>query len=244
MIIGTKGIVLRVVKYGETSIIANVFTELLGLQAYMIKGVRSRSKQNSKGVLFRPGNILEMLVYNKDNKNINYIKEYHLDYFYKGIGEDVIKNFIMLFAVEILNNFVTTPDAQEDLFYFSTNFFVEIDQMDNKHLANAPIYFLKESARLMGYAFSEQYDNVNCFFNPLEGRFQSEKIVATQSFNKSLSFLTFQILKETNFQKALEIPLDASDRKSILEALLIFLQWHDKTFKPLKSLPVLQTILH
>ena len=37
----TKGIVLHTIKYSETSVIAKIYTEKLGLVSYMIKGVRS-----------------------------------------------------------------------------------------------------------------------------------------------------------------------------------------------------------
>ena len=36
----TKGIVLRTVKYGETSIIVTIFTELFGIQSYLVNGVQ------------------------------------------------------------------------------------------------------------------------------------------------------------------------------------------------------------
>jgi DNA repair protein RecO (recombination protein O) len=32
----TKGIILRTVKYGETSLVVTAFTELFGIQAYMV----------------------------------------------------------------------------------------------------------------------------------------------------------------------------------------------------------------
>ncbi len=35
----TKGIVLRTVKYGETSVIVTIFTELFGIQSYIVNGV-------------------------------------------------------------------------------------------------------------------------------------------------------------------------------------------------------------
>ena len=41
----TKGIVLRTVKYGETSVIVTILTELFGLQSYLINGVRSSSRR-------------------------------------------------------------------------------------------------------------------------------------------------------------------------------------------------------
>jgi DNA repair protein RecO (recombination protein O) len=45
MLHNTKGIVLRVTKYGDTSIILTAYTELFGVQQYMVKGVRVTSKK-------------------------------------------------------------------------------------------------------------------------------------------------------------------------------------------------------
>jgi DNA repair protein RecO (recombination protein O) len=52
MIHNTKGIVLRVTKYGDTSIIMSAYTELFGLQQYMIKGARVTSKKGANRVCF------------------------------------------------------------------------------------------------------------------------------------------------------------------------------------------------
>ena len=43
MVHKTKGIVLRTVKYGETSVIVTILTELFGLQSYLVNGVRTSS---------------------------------------------------------------------------------------------------------------------------------------------------------------------------------------------------------
>ena len=41
----TNGIVLRTVKYGETSLVVTLFTELFGVQSYLVNGVRVSSKK-------------------------------------------------------------------------------------------------------------------------------------------------------------------------------------------------------
>ena len=48
----TKGIVLRTVKYGETSLVVIMFTELFGIQTYMVNGVRSAKKIQQKQIIF------------------------------------------------------------------------------------------------------------------------------------------------------------------------------------------------
>ena len=65
----TKGIVLRLTKYGETSVIVAIFTELFGIQTYMVNGVRSTKKSSSKANLFQPGAILDLIVYHNELHN-------------------------------------------------------------------------------------------------------------------------------------------------------------------------------
>src|SRR3982750_295665 len=73
----TKGIILRTLKYGETSVITTVYTELFGVQSYIVKGVRQSSKHRAtKANYFQSAAILQMEVYHNDLKNLQFIKEY------------------------------------------------------------------------------------------------------------------------------------------------------------------------
>ena len=77
MIHPTKGIVLRTVKYGETSVIVLVFTEKFGVQSYLVNGVRISSKKGSgKANLFQPSAILDMVVYHNELKQLNRVREF------------------------------------------------------------------------------------------------------------------------------------------------------------------------
>lgn len=244
MIVPTKGIVLRVVKYGDTSIICSVFTELLGLQSYLVKGVRSEKKQSRKGNILRPGNILDLQVYHQQEKNLQYIKEFQLSYFYRTVGESVIKNTVLIFALDVLSNLVQTPDAQEALFEFTTHFLESIDKASDNDMANMPIFFLKEAAKLTGYAISENYSETDCYLNTYEGRFQPNPGQVIPVFDRSLSFQCYQLISECKMEVIAQMSLTAADRKAIMDGYLHFLQWHDKSFKPLRCLPVLEAILH
>src|SRR5687767_14593934 len=94
----TKGIVLRTVKYGETSIIATIYTELFGVQSYMVKGVRQSSKKSAgKGIYFQPSALLDLVVYHNQLKNLNFIKEYQWSYLYQHVLFDVVKNTVAMY---------------------------------------------------------------------------------------------------------------------------------------------------
>src|SRR6185295_11485632 len=97
MIYRTKGIVLRTIKYGETSIVVTIFTELFGIQSYLVNGIRSSAKTSSKASLFQPTSILEMEVYHNELKNLQRIKEFKWNYLYKNILSDVTKNSVAVY---------------------------------------------------------------------------------------------------------------------------------------------------
>ena len=79
----SKGIVLRAIKYGETSLVVTIFTELFGLQTYMVNGVRTTKKSSAKANHFQPGAILDMVVYHSDQKPMQRIKEFKWDFLFQ-----------------------------------------------------------------------------------------------------------------------------------------------------------------
>src|SRR6185295_19629798 len=91
----TRGIVLRTVKYGETSLIITIFTELFGVQSYLVNGVRKSTKKGSgKANLFQPAAILDMVVYHNELKNLQRIREFRWGFLYSHILSDVKKNAV------------------------------------------------------------------------------------------------------------------------------------------------------
>ena len=100
----TKGIVLRTVKYGETSVITTIYTEAVGIQSYIIKGVRQSSKRSSgKAIYFQPAAILDLVVYHNELKSLNFIKEFAWSFLYENVLFDVIKNTVAMYLVESCN---------------------------------------------------------------------------------------------------------------------------------------------
>ena len=115
----TRGIVLRTVKYGETSLIVTIFTDLFGIQTYLINGVRASTKKGSgKANLFQPTAILDLIVYHNDLRNLQRMKEFRWGHLYQNIFSDIKKNAVSLFMVELLAKCLKQPEANEDLFSF------------------------------------------------------------------------------------------------------------------------------
>src|SRR5271154_1725059 len=117
MYIKTKGIVLHTVKFSETSVITKIYTEKLGLVSYIVKGVRS-AKSKAKAALLQPLTLLEMEVSHRENKQLQFIKEYHRAYNYQSIPFDTLKSVIALFMLEVISKSIKEHEQNDEMFEF------------------------------------------------------------------------------------------------------------------------------
>ena len=91
-----RAVNLGIVKYGDTSLIANCYTLEFGLQSYMLKGILSRGKKKNHRSLFEPLTLLELVAsQNKQNK-IGYMDEAKLAYVFTSIPYNLNKKALVL----------------------------------------------------------------------------------------------------------------------------------------------------
>src|SRR5688572_17059265 len=99
----TLGIVLNAIKYRETSLIVRIFTEALGLQSYLVQGVRAKNAKH-KAALFQPMTVLDMVVHHRPRFSLQRIVEAQVCAPVYHIINDVQKGSIALFMTELLVN--------------------------------------------------------------------------------------------------------------------------------------------
>ncbi len=240
----TKGIVLRTVKYGETSIISSIYTELFGIQSYMVKGVRqSTKKSGGKGIFFQPAAILDMIVYHNELKNLNFIKEYQWGFLYQHLLFDVVKNTVAMYVVEMLQHSLKQPEANPELFYMVTDTLKQLDGASATLTANLPLYFSLHLAGELGFRIQGKYSLETPVLDLEEGQFISEIPAHTYYLEKGLAEATSQLLS-INFYNDLELlHFSRPVRQELVRAYQNFIALHVQDFGEIKSLPVLQEIL-
>ncbi|HEY5371737.1 MAG TPA: DNA repair protein RecO [Hanamia sp.] len=242
MIYSTKSIVLRTVKYGETSVIASIFTELFGVQSYLVNGVRTSGK-TTKAHFFQPSSILEMEVYHNELKNLQRIKDLRWSVLYKNILSDVIKNSVALFMVELLQKNLKQPETNEDLFHFCEDALLELDHSDESITANFPIYFSMQLAPFLGIRLQNNYSEKRNIFNLQEGIFSEENSMAAEHVDAEISFYISELLKAIHPNDLREIKMNRKTRGTILKTMESFYAWHVPEFGSMKTLNVLSDIL-
>jgi DNA repair protein RecO (recombination protein O) len=242
MIHATKGIVLRTIKYGETSVIASIFTELFGIQSYVVNGVRTQSK-TSKAHFFQPSSILEIQVYHNELKNLQRIKDLRWSYLYKTVLSNVTKNSVALYMVELLQKSLKQPEGNADLFHFCEDAFMQLDIAGNEVTANFPIYFAIQLAHFFGLKIQDNYSAERNHFNIGEGNFTNKSLSNSNFLETDISYYFSQLLKVLQPEELKEIKLNKSIRTTILSALENYYIFHISEFSALKTLPVLRELL-
>lgn len=244
MLAKSNGLVLKSVKYGETSLIVSIFTEKFGLQSYILKGLRSAKTKSQKAQLFFSGSMLEMVAYQNPQKNLQMIKEYQPLYFYQNLTSSILKNGIALFAMEVLLQLLISDDPQEELFLFSINFLKDLDNVDQRHLANFPLYFLIQSGKVSGYHISGEYSSNTPILDLSEGRFTSSEPVFPPYIPEEDAALMSQLNRAKDLSEIQILKMNSESRKRILQYFVDFFQKHAPHFRNLKSAAILSAILN
>lgn len=239
---------LRTIKYGETSIIAAIYTELFGLQSYIINGVRSTSKKGStKAVFFQPAAILEMVVYYNEFRQLQRIKEYKFAHFYEHIFTDVIKNGVAMFMMELLAKSAGQPENNPDVYEFTEDSLLHLDAADDAVMANFAIFYALHLAGFFGFAPRSKYikvlESTHLIFDLQEGIFNDELPQHSLYLEEKYARVLAALLQVRQADELSQIRANAETRRRILEAMETYFSLHIQDFGRMKTLPVLKSIM-
>lgn len=244
MVHKTKGIVLRSVKYGETSLIVTAFTELFGLQSYMVNNVRTTSKQSTgKAAHFQPAAMLDMVVYHNQFTSLQRIKEFKWGYLYQQVLSDVRKNSVALFMVELLSKCLKEPEANADLFYFVEDAFLHLDDASDKVTANFSLFFALHLAVFFGFRINDEFSEAQPYLDLQEGIFTEQQPEHAQYLEGRMAEVTSHILKIMQPEDLEDLGLSGEFRRKLLTEYEGYYRLHIPDFTPLRTLPILREVL-
>lgn len=217
----TRGIVFRFTKYGESSIIVTIFTELFGIQTYLVNGVRNKSAKG-KIALFQPLTLLDLVVYYKENANIKRIKEVKCLHQYQSLAADLRKSTIAIFISEVLNKTVKDESHAQEIFEFLYHALILLDHQQTA-VENFHLIFLIKLSRFLGF-----------------GAHQSNEILGARMLDPEEENILKKLL-QTDFTEV--IPMTNMQRRNVLEAILRFYSLHIELLGEIKSVQVLREVM-
>lgn len=232
-----RGIVIKTVKYGDSSLIADVFTESHGRCSFMTKIVRAK-RNASTATFWYP---LSMIEFTADIKANSSRLPRPLDirsyYCYSDLTFSPVKSSIALFLAEFISAALREEKANVPLYKYIESSLQWLDATtDPASIANFHLVFLMHMSRFVG--IYPNLENVSQYFdmqagsyalmrpfhsNVLEG---AEALCLPTLFR--LSYSTMHVAKFTR-----------SERMRALRVLNDYYRLHMPGFPTLKSIEVL-----
>lgn len=239
MNVSTTAIVLKAIKYGDTSLILHTFTKSHGKLAFIVKGAR-KSKAKIKANMIQPLSLIEIDFRLVENKDLHYLNECRMHTIYASLQQDMAKTALGIYLLEILNRSIPQGEEHPSLFDFVQYFLLRMDE--TKDSTNWHFYFLLELSKYLGFYPTNNFSEENCHFDPDLGIFNSLEAVSYQLEKEQsyyLSLFLFSSLDDIHDHK-----IQSNIRLSLLKELERFYAHHVPNFGDIRSLSVYRTVFN
>lgn len=239
MITKTRGIVLRSVRFGESSLIVDVLTKSSGRVSFMVH-IPKTSKGKIKKQYFQPMTLLDFEYDFRQRSNLQRIKDVRVSLPYSSIPIDPAKSCISLFLSEFI--YYATRNEQENptLFtYISTS----LEWLDNAYedFANFHLVFMMRLGKFLGFhPFLEDF-TPGCFFDLRNGCFTLSMPLHTDFLNAADAGHLYNLVR-MNFDTMKLFKLSHDDRNRITEIVLRYYKLHLPNMPELQSFDILREV--
>lgn len=240
MLVKTKGIVFRTVKYAETSVIVEVFTHELGIKSYLIPGVRTQ-KAKTHASLLQLLSIIDLVAYNRQDRDINRIKEIQQAYVFQSIPFDVKKSAICLFMAEVARKSIREEDPNPDLFQFLEKCILCLDRSGTFN-PNIHLWFLLQLTAYLGFLPGGNFSDQQSSFDIREGVFVAPAGLTTECIHLPLSRVMDYFL-HCSLEESDAPHLSSTERRLLLKKLLEYYTYHIDHFPAILSHSILAEVL-
>jgi DNA repair protein RecO (recombination protein O) len=238
LIYQTRAIVLRTVKYGETSLIVDMYTEQKGHQTFIINSVR-KPKATTPASSLQLLSLVEMVAYHHENRKIHRVKEVRLEYPWRSIPFDMRKSAVVTCLAEICAKCVVTADPHPELFHFLYESLKGYDQpeiFDRDFLIRS----LVELSHFLGFGFDLSAEETNRYFDLLEGH-----AVASMPLHPYVmewnDLVCLRKICDAGAGDWASVALEV--RRRLVDLLMLYYQLHVESLKEVNSLRVYRELM-
>lgn len=238
MLVTTRAIVLRSVKYSDKASAVTVFTREYGRMSVVVYGVAGR-KAGRKAALLQPLSLVEMTLQVQSGREMQQLKELRSDLSLPGISAHPVKNAIALFIAELL--YKSLPLQQEELALY--DFLDHALQWLNETevgVANFHLVLMCKLTRYLGFEPNAGAMGSNCF-DLLNGTFTSSQPLHTHYIKPGM-LPSFVALLQCDFSSMHQLVLTRSQRNELLEIMIEYYKLHLTEFHSLQSKDVLHEL--
>lgn len=256
MIVKTDAVVLKSMKYRETSKIVTFYTQHYGKIKAVAKG--ARELKSKFGAALEPMSYVSLVIYKKENRELHTISQCDVLKFFKKLTTEMERMSLGIAVIELVNAVMHDEEENQVLFKLLVN---TLDQLDcaTKNLQNLLYYFEIRLAELLGYrlnfdkcvvcgrelqvtnhtpdAFSFHLGKGGGICQACSSRLKGRFTISLEAFK------LLQRFTDTNLAAVTNIVISNKAKQEIEFILKSYLEYHIEGTKSLKSLKVFNKML-
>ena len=240
MLLKTRGLVFRSTKYGDSSLILEVYTEQKGIRKYIVGGARKPRSPTPASVL-APMNLVDLVAYEREGKELQRIKEARPAYIYTRIPFDVLRGTLGLFMLEMTRNAIREAEENAELFDYLHNAFVFLDATTGP-IAHLHLHYLLGLTGYLGFLPSGEWSEATPLFDLKAGEFIGGFPGHRDYLDEAQARLMYTIL-HTYPDDLADVTSSKEQRQSLLTDVVRYYQYHIEGMREINSLAVLRTIM-
>lgn len=247
MIIRTEAIVLRAMKYRETSQIVTLFTREKGKMAVLAKG--ARLLKSRFGSSLQPMSYTQVVFYHKPTRGLQTLSESaHVQPFHR-ISRDLEKISIGFRIVELVYALMEEEQQHPQVFNLLVEILGRLDEAD-VHAINLLPYFQMRLATVLGFAPDIDRERVEHL--PDEGgvlTLDTGAILLPDATPRAArraartALRAFAILARADLDTVMRMRLDADTRREVNALVEDFLRYHVEDAYPSRSDKIIGQLL-
>jgi DNA repair protein RecO (recombination protein O) len=240
MLFKTRGIVLHTISYSDKALIAKIYTELFGLQSYMISGARGKNSK-VKPCLLQPLALVEMSVAHKEKNSMQRITEIRNAHPFASIPYDIVKSSIALFLNDIIYKSIREEENNPELFHF---LYVSCQMLDlqEDNFSAFHLHFMVQLSKYLGFYPQENGFAENSYFDLREGVFLAFEPPHPHFLSPFLSRMLKHLIS-ANTSDPFPFNVSNPQRRELLAQLIIYYELHLSSFRNITSHKVLEEVM-
>lgn len=236
----TRAVVLDITPYAEASVIVKAYTETLGLQSFLVNGVR-KQKARFANNLFQPLTLIEVVAYFKKQGALHRVSEVSAAPPLVHIPYDTVKTTVALFLAEVLYRSVREEEPNAGLFGF-IHHAVQILDLHPDTTNRFHLVFCLQLSRYLGFYPGGRYDAKCPYFDLKEGVFRESRPMHPYFLDHALS-RQFDQLLGLSLEDLQDIHLNAAERTAILQSIITYFELHQTQGFSIRSYEVLAELM-
>ncbi len=234
-----NGIVINVIKYNEKHNIAHIYTDKLGMLAFLVRQGTTRAS-HMRNAMFMPLSLLEFEARLQPTSDLGTLHDVHRTIVLQSIYSDPMKNAIALFLSELLSRTIQEQEQNMVLYSFIKSCIIRLEDMKSS-VANFHICFLYRLGQFIGIQPDIDSYRDGYWFNMNEGVFTASPHPGAKSLPPAQAQV-LPLLSRMTFDNMHHFKFSREQRNEMLEMILGYYRLHHSTLGTLRSPDVLKQL--